>query len=71
MSFVPDTMILNQSPSLGDRFASLRTTLIAAAQRRKKYNQVFNELSALSNRDLADIGIARRNIPDIARQSAV
>lgn len=39
-------------------------------QERRTYNQTLNELSALSDRDLADIGIARADISAIARETA-
>ncbi len=35
----------------------------------KRYNRTVAELSALSNRDLADLGIARTDIQSIARQA--
>lgn len=36
----------------------------------KRYNRTIAELSALSNRDLADLGIGRADIGRIARESA-
>ena len=33
------------------------------------YRQTFTELTRLNDRELADIGISRADIPDIARQS--
>ncbi|WP_417250750.1 DUF1127 domain-containing protein [Celeribacter sp.] len=38
--------------------------------RRVEYNRVYSELSAMSARDLADIGISQHQIQDIARQAA-
>ncbi len=35
----------------------------------QRYNRTVNELSSLSNRDLADLGIARTDIGRIARES--
>lgn len=40
------------------------------AAKRRIYGQTYNELSALSQRDLKDLGIARANIPEIARAAA-
>jgi uncharacterized protein YjiS (DUF1127 family) len=37
---------------------------------RHAYNEAVFELSALSDRDLADIGIARCDIPAVAREAA-
>ncbi|WP_240335555.1 DUF1127 domain-containing protein [Pseudotabrizicola algicola] len=41
-----------------------------ARERRAVYLQTLNELSAMSDRDLADINVARVSIEDIARQAA-
>jgi len=35
----------------------------------KRYNRTVSELSALSNRDLADLGISRSDIQRIARSA--
>jgi uncharacterized protein YjiS (DUF1127 family) len=35
----------------------------------RKYRETYNELMRLSTRDLADLGIARAEIPEIARKS--
>lgn len=39
----------------------------AAREKRAVYNRVFQDLATLSDRDLADIGIARTDIDRIAR----
>lgn len=36
----------------------------------KRYSRTVNELSALSNRELADLGISRSDILRIAREAA-
>jgi uncharacterized protein YjiS (DUF1127 family) len=36
----------------------------------KRYNRTVTELSALSNRELADLGIARGDINRVAREAA-
>ncbi|TGD42096.1 DUF1127 domain-containing protein [Pseudotabrizicola sediminis] len=41
-----------------------------ARERRAVYLQTLNELSAMSDRDLADINVARVSIEDIAREAA-
>ncbi|MFN3721712.1 MAG: DUF1127 domain-containing protein [Paracoccaceae bacterium] len=41
-----------------------------ARERRALYLQTLNELSAMSDRDLADINVARVSIEDIAREAA-
>jgi uncharacterized protein YjiS (DUF1127 family) len=41
-----------------------------ARAKRRLYSQTASELSRLSDRDLDDLGIARLNIEDIAREHA-
>lgn len=41
-----------------------------ARERRAVYLQTLNELSAMSDRDLADISVSRLQIEDIARDAA-
>lgn len=49
-------------------------TLIDATKTRiaryRLYRQTVRELSALSNRELADLGLSRAMIPGLARQAA-
>ena len=56
--------------SLADRFAAFAANLSAAYARRKLYNTTFHELNALSNRDLADLGIHRSMIKSIALEAS-
>ena len=58
-------------------FSELASRLYAmrayAAERRGRnaiYNRTWNELSAMSNRSLVDIGIHRSDIPRIAAEAA-
>jgi uncharacterized protein YjiS (DUF1127 family) len=39
-------------------------------KRWNRYTRTVNELNALSNRDLADLGIARSDIQRIAKEAA-
>ncbi len=39
-------------------------------RRNAAYNKTFNELSAMTSRDLADIGLSRFDIPRIAAEAA-
>ncbi len=57
-------------PAILDRARAYLETLREARARRAVYTRTFNELSALSNRDLADIGLARGNIDEIAWEHA-
>lgn len=36
----------------------------------KRYSRTVQELESLSNRDLADLGISRSDIPRLAREAA-
>jgi uncharacterized protein YjiS (DUF1127 family) len=47
-------------------FETLKTRIAAW----KRYNRTVSELNALTNRELADLGIMRADIGAIARQSA-
>lgn len=50
--------------------ARLRETLTVQHARRVAYIKTYNELSALSARELADIGIGASQIEEIAREAA-
>lgn len=60
------------APSLGlaRRVADFADRLRQARKAREVYRQTFDELSVLSDRDLADLGIARASIADVAREAA-
>lgn len=45
-------------------------TLVRHIATRSRYNAIANELGQLTNRELADIGISRWDIPRIAREHA-
>lgn len=46
------------------------TSLIRLLHQWKQYNRSLNELSRLGDRELADIGINRSDIPTVAWQAA-
>lgn len=54
---------------MGKMVAALRGMADVAA-RNRAYRKTEKELSSLTNRELADIGISRWDIPRIARQQA-
>ena len=56
--------------TLSQRFAALREKFVAARAQRKMYTTTLGELEMLSNRDLADLGIARSAIKFIAMEAA-
>jgi uncharacterized protein YjiS (DUF1127 family) len=43
--------------------------LITTYRNWRRYRETYNELMRLSSRELADLGIARADIPVIARRS--
>ena len=52
------------SAALSGVLAEIRTAILC----RRDYRRTLNELDSLSDRDLADIGIHRGQIPALARQ---
>ncbi len=62
--------ITNAQSGLGARLAGFRETFRARMARRRVFNQTYAELSTLSNRDLADLGLARSEIRRVAWQAA-
>lgn len=57
-------------PSIVEYFASLVASVKEASARRAVYVKTLGELRSLSDRELADLGIARLQIEDIALQAA-
>lgn len=56
--------------TFGDRIAALVKVVGQSMQRRRAYLHTLGELNALSDRDLADLGLARSEIPHVAREAA-
>ncbi|HRK42612.1 MAG TPA: DUF1127 domain-containing protein [Gemmobacter sp.] len=56
--------------SLGDLFANISANVKAALTRRAVYSRTLAELNALTDRDLADLGVSRHQIADLAREAA-
>jgi len=46
-------------------------TVVTRLRSYRKYQETYRELSRLSQRELDDLGIARTEIPSIARRSAI
>ncbi|MCB2109840.1 MAG: DUF1127 domain-containing protein [Defluviimonas sp.] len=55
---------------IGERINAFLEGIRENRLRRRVYRQTLNELSALSDRDLADLGMHRSLIPGIAREAA-
>ncbi|QFS83642.1 hypothetical protein FIU97_12785 [Roseivivax sp. THAF40] len=51
-------------------FARLKSSISEKLARRKVYRTTLNELSALSDRELRDLGLARSSLRGIAWQAA-
>jgi len=56
--------------NLIERFAALRADIATRVSQSRAYRATFNELSAMTDRELADIGVARSMIHEISRQAA-
>ncbi|WP_422071061.1 DUF1127 domain-containing protein [Tranquillimonas rosea] len=57
-------------PSLRQRFADFMEQVHIARVRQATIRQTDRELSAMTDRELADIGLTRHNIADVARNAA-
>lgn len=68
MAFITDTR--TGGITISQRFAALRENFAAARAQRKIYTTTVNELEALSNRDLNDLGLSRSMIKGIAMDAA-
>lgn len=53
-----------------DRLVALRETVLKALIQRRTYLRTVAELNGLTDRELADLGISRLSIADIAREAA-
>jgi uncharacterized protein YjiS (DUF1127 family) len=53
-----------------DRLVVLRDLVLTAIAQRRTYLRTVAELNALTDRELADLGISRLGITDIAREAA-
>ena len=60
----------SSSVSIADRFAAFFKISKEALERRRVYQQTVAELTNLSDRDLADLGLSRSNINAIAHEAA-
>jgi uncharacterized protein YjiS (DUF1127 family) len=53
-----------------DRLAGLKSDVLTAFRRQRTFNRTVAELNALTDHELADLGIARDAIRDIAHAAA-
>ena len=68
MAFTADSSFAKPA-AIGGIFAALNK-LTEAMQRRRVYRTTVNELSALSDRDLSDLGVSRASIRRLAMDAA-
>jgi uncharacterized protein YjiS (DUF1127 family) len=68
MAYVNQTRTAAASPM--DRIMALVETVKASRARRRVFNRTVRELNSLNDRELADLGIHRLSITEIARQAA-
>jgi uncharacterized protein YjiS (DUF1127 family) len=68
MAYAQDTVAVGGS--IVERLKALRAAFADRSAKNKVYRQTVAELSGLSERDLADLGIARADIADVAYSAA-
>ncbi len=64
------TTTAKRPAGLWDRLSAMIAEARVARQRRALYLRTLRELNALTDKDLADLGIARIQIADVAREAA-
>jgi uncharacterized protein YjiS (DUF1127 family) len=57
-------------PGVAERVATLWAAFKDSRRRRALYGRTLRELNALTDRELSDLGIARIQIEDVAREAA-
>jgi len=68
MAYVTTTRLARNG--LLARFISLKGTVVTAVRQRRVYTRTVAELNALTDRELADLGISRLGISEIAYEAA-
>ncbi len=58
------------SVGLIDRLVSALTYVKEVIERRRLYVRTLNELNALTDRELSDLGISRASVSEVAREAA-
>lgn len=70
MTSATSTAFASPAASLWERLGSLRAAMTERVAQRRLYRTALAELDALSDRDLADLGLARADIGRVARQAS-
>ncbi|MFQ1699754.1 DUF1127 domain-containing protein [Loktanella agnita] len=68
MTYQTDTSFA--ANTFAQRIAALRADWVEKAAKRKIYRSTYNELNALSDRDLNDLGMSRSMIKRVAIEAA-
>ena len=68
MSMLQETIHIR--PSLANRAARYAAELAVRYGQYRTYRQTLGELEKLTDRDLADLGLVRGSLRDVARQAA-
>lgn len=68
MAYVNSTPVARKG--FADRLVVLRDAALAAIAQRRTYLRTVAELNALTDRELADLGISRLGIAEIAHEAA-
>ena len=68
MAYVNTTRVARKG--LADRLSALKDGVATALRQRRVYNRTVAELNTLTDRELADLGISRLSIGDIAHEAA-
>lgn len=58
------------APGLVERLLAFSPAIAETLRKRRLYSQTIYELNLLTDRELADLGISRLAITDIAREAA-
>ena len=60
-----------RAPRLRDKLLAMFTAIVRHFRAWKRYDNAMHELSYLTDRELADIGICRCDIPRLAREHSI
>ena len=69
-AYVALSRFTGHGPELTRKRNVMLTAIVRFIQQWKRYNQSLSELSRLGDRELADIGISRSDIPRLAWNAA-
>ncbi len=68
MAYVNSTPVARKG--FADRLVVLREAVLTAIAQRRTYQRTVAELNCLTDRELADLGISRLGITEIAHEAA-